>query len=281
MCLLGGIPLIMLAGALKFVKAFDRMDDEDGYYQNYFKETENEPKKIGPPNFEHWENAKGSLETTNKLLIIAVVFDPMYKLQYVSYCFAVLYGAGSRESMTANIKDALVGLYESYNVLYNGSGGIVDEIPLFCGGEIDDSSIFDLSVVFSETVEKQDNVRGRNEVERYLLVPVEPKRPNFDVLTWWNVNSAHYPILTLIAKDVFEMSISTVTSESAISGGGRVLDSFQSLLNPKIVECLICTQNWLQATYRTNQLEEAIMNAQNDDASLENLQFNEDVEAGK
>ena len=48
-----------------------------------------------------------------------------------------------------------------------------------------------------------------------------------------------------------------------------------------MVECLICTQNWLQATYRTNQLEEAIMNAQNDDASLENLQFNEDAEAGK
>ncbi|KAK3225357.1 hypothetical protein Dsin_005219 [Dipteronia sinensis] len=227
---------LMLASALKFVKAFDRMDEEDGHYQNYFKETENEPKKIGPPNFEHWENAK---------------------------------------------------LYEIYNALYGGSGastsggGTVDEIPLFCGGEIDDSSIFDLSVSFSETVEKQDNVRGRNEVERYLLEPVERKHPNFDVLTWWNVNSAHYPILALIAKDVFAMPISTVASESAFSGGGRVLDSFRSSLNPKMVECLICTQNWLQVTYRTNQPEDAIMNAQNDDVSLENLQFNEDAEAGK
>ncbi|TXG57181.1 hypothetical protein EZV62_018494 [Acer yangbiense] len=49
---------LMLASSLKFVKAFDRMDDEDGHYQNYFKPVENEPKKIGPPNFEHWENAK-------------------------------------------------------------------------------------------------------------------------------------------------------------------------------------------------------------------------------
>ncbi|KAK0582279.1 hypothetical protein LWI29_023697 [Acer saccharum] len=231
---------LMLASSLKFVKAFDRMDDEDGHYQSYFKAVENEPKKIGPPNFEHWENAKvfvqflktfydvtlqfsatlsvtsnlyfhkwgtinnqlttmssdrnhlvcqmasamkfkfekywGSLETTNKLLIIAVVLDPMYKLQYVSYCFAVLYGAGSRDSMTANIKDALVELYDSYNALYGGSGGStsgggsVDEIPLACGGEIDDSSIFDLSVAFSQTVEKQDSIRGTNEVERWRTV---------------------------------------------------------------------------------------------------------------
>ncbi|TXG60438.1 hypothetical protein EZV62_015011 [Acer yangbiense] len=340
---------LMLASSLKFVKAFDRMDDDDENYQNYFKPVENEPKRIGPPNFEHWENAKvfvqflktfydvtlqfsatlsvtsnlyfhkwgtinnqlismsgdrnhlvckmastmklkfekywGSLENTNRLLIIAVVLDPMYKLQYVSYYFAILYGAGSRDSMTANIKDALVELYDSYNALYGGSGGStsdgghVDEIPLACGGEIDDSSIFDLSVAFSQTIEKQDNIRGTNEVERYLLEPVERKRPNFDVLTWWKVNSAHYPILALIAKDVFAMPIFTVASESAFSGGGRVLDSFWSSLNPKMVECLICTQNWLQATYRTNQLEEAIMNAQNDDASLENLQFNEDAEA--
>ncbi|KAK2663025.1 hypothetical protein Ddye_001599 [Dipteronia dyeriana] len=123
----------------------------------------------------------------NKLLIIAAVLDLMYKLQYMSYCFAILYGVGSREPMTTNIKDALVELY---------------------------------------IVEKQNNVRGRNKVERYLLEPVERKHPNFDVLTWWNVNSAHYPISVLIAKDVFAMSISTVASKSAFSGGGRVLDSF-------------------------------------------------------
>ena len=44
-------------GKFTQIKAFDRIDDEDGHYQNYFKEVENEPKKIGPPNFEHWENA--------------------------------------------------------------------------------------------------------------------------------------------------------------------------------------------------------------------------------
>ncbi|KAK2635549.1 hypothetical protein Ddye_030341 [Dipteronia dyeriana] len=105
-----------------------------------------------------FEKYCGSLETMNKLFIIAVLLDHMYKLQYVSYFFTVLYGVGSCESITANIKDALVELYESYNALYGGSGGggsgstngggSVDEIPLFCGGEIDDSSILTFRSLF-------------------------------------------------------------------------------------------------------------------------------------
>ncbi|KAL5790079.1 hypothetical protein ACOSQ2_004967 [Xanthoceras sorbifolium] len=268
---------LMLVSSLKFLKAFERMEDEDGHYQNYFKESENGQNRIGPPQFEHWENAKvfvqflktfyditvlfsaslsvtsnlyfhkwstinnqltsmsgdenllvRSLEITNKLLIIAVVLDPRYKLQFVSYCFAVLYGVANRDSMTADIKNALVELYECYNVLHNGGcSTIFDDIP--------------------PSIEKEDNIGGKNEVERYLLEPVERQRPTFNILTWWCVSSAQYPILALIAKDVFAMPISTVASESAFSNGGRVLDPFRSSLNPKMVECLICTENWLQS----------------------------------
>ena len=80
---------------------------------------------------------------------------------------------------------------------------------------------------------------------------------------------------------MFAMPISTVASEFAFSSGGRVLDSFWSSLTPKMVECLICTQNWLQTKYHTSQLEDEIMQAQSDDSSLENLQFIEDVKTGK
>ncbi|KAL5826823.1 hypothetical protein ACOSQ4_018620 [Xanthoceras sorbifolium] len=48
----------MLVSALKFIKVFKRMEEEDGHYQNYFKETENRQKRTGPPHFEHWENVK-------------------------------------------------------------------------------------------------------------------------------------------------------------------------------------------------------------------------------
>ncbi|WOH03658.1 hypothetical protein DCAR_0623057 [Daucus carota subsp. sativus] len=61
------------------------------------------------------------------------------------------------------------------------------------------------------------------------------------------VNITKFPVLSLIAKDVLAIPVSTVASESAFSVGGRVLDSFRSSLTPKVVEALICGQDWIRA----------------------------------
>jgi len=41
-----------------------------------------------------------------------------------------------------------------------------------------------------------------------------------------------------------------VTSESAFSAGGRVVDPFRSRLDPKMVEALICMKDWVAAERR-------------------------------
>ena len=49
----------MLDCVLKFVRAFDRLEKEDGYYKLYFCEVDGNGKKpIGPPNYLDWENVK-------------------------------------------------------------------------------------------------------------------------------------------------------------------------------------------------------------------------------
>ncbi|XP_054803961.1 zinc finger BED domain-containing protein RICESLEEPER 2-like [Prosopis cineraria] len=84
------------------------------------------------------------------------------------------------------------------------------------------------------------------EVDKYLHEELaEALDPNFDILTWWKLNSAKYKVLSLIACDVLAMPVFTVSSESAFSTGGRVIDDFRSSLSPKMVEALICAQNWL------------------------------------
>jgi len=70
---------------------------------------------------------------------------------------------------------------------------------------------------------------------------------SFDILEWWKVNSVRFPTISLIARDVLAIQTSTVASESAFSCSGRILDDFRSSLSAKIVEALVCTEDWLRA----------------------------------
>jgi hypothetical protein len=68
----------------------------------------------------------------------------------------------------------------------------------------------------------------KSEADRYLLDGCETFTPQFDILAWWKMNSIKYSILLEIARDVLAISISTVTSESAISTWRCILDPFRS-----------------------------------------------------
>ena len=68
---------------------------------------------------------------------------------------------------------------------------------------------------------------------------------SFDILTWWKLHSSKYMILSQLARDVYALPVSTVAAKSVFSTGGCILDPFRSSLGPKMVEALVCTQNWL------------------------------------
>ncbi|KAK2646796.1 hypothetical protein Ddye_021991 [Dipteronia dyeriana] len=147
----------MLESAVKLRKAFERMEEEDGHYINYFRESDNEKKRIGPLLLNDWENAKSwctifnqltslsterdplvsrmamsmklkfdkywkGLDKTNNLLIIAVVLDPRYKLAYVKWRFDAFFGVQQSQLMISSLREVLVELYDCYIKLYGCVG---------------------------------------------------------------------------------------------------------------------------------------------------------------
>lgn len=101
---------------------------------------------------------------------------------------------------------------------------------------------------FVKHLEEEQCVESKSELARYLLDGCEKSSNDFDIFNWWKVNTPKYPVLSNIARDVLAIPVSTIASESAFSISGRVIDPFRSSLSPKMVEALICSQDWLRVT---------------------------------
>ncbi|EXB38352.1 Putative AC transposase [Morus notabilis] len=109
----------------------------------------------------------------------------------------------------------------------------------------------------SQFFKQRGDYMEKNDLDRYLVDEnVNPLTHDFDILEWWKDNSKKFKVLSQIARDVLAVQVSTVASESAFSTGGRILDPFRSSLNPKMVEALVCTQNWLKSTHDSIQVKD-------------------------
>ncbi|XP_015165567.1 zinc finger BED domain-containing protein RICESLEEPER 4-like [Solanum tuberosum] len=69
--------------------------------------------------------------------------------------------------------------------------------------------------------------------------------PNLDVVGFWKDNKLRYPELSLMARDVLCVPITTVASESTFSTGGRAIGKFQSSILLANVEVKLCTRDWI------------------------------------
>ncbi|XP_054795833.1 zinc finger BED domain-containing protein RICESLEEPER 2-like [Prosopis cineraria] len=287
---------IMLESAIKFYSVFERMEQQDNDYRNFFLDK----NLIGPPNENDWKDAKdfviflkvfyditlqfsGSLYVTSNVCfqqivdvfavlyesannhdsLLCVVLDPRYKMKYLQFAFEDMFPeATQREAMTKKVSDVLYRLYDHYSSGVDTSqtqsqsqsqtqGASESSLTQSLGSDrrpltflsSRSKASFQRFLAQKETEIQADKYA---EVDKYLHDELaEALDPNFDILTWWKLNSAKYKVLSLIARDVLAMPVSTVSSESTFSTGGRVIDDSRSSLSPKMVEALICAQNWL------------------------------------
>ncbi|GJV26804.1 zinc finger BED domain-containing protein RICESLEEPER 2 [Tanacetum coccineum] len=123
---------------------------------------------------------------------------------------------------------------------------------------------------------------GEDELRKYLKEPrleLEDDE-DFDILTWWKLNSPRFPIVSRMAKDILCIQVSTVASESAFSASGRVLDPYRNSLAPNIVEALVCTQDWIRTSSR-NITMDTLEDLMKDDELAKEIQEGLDKQKGE
>ncbi|XP_059277240.1 zinc finger BED domain-containing protein DAYSLEEPER-like [Lycium ferocissimum] len=87
----------------------------------------------------------------------------------------------------------------------------------------------------------------KTQLELYLEEPILVRKgnENLDVLKFWKDNMIRYPELSMMARDVLSIPISTVASESTFSIEGRVIGKYESSILPENAEAKLCAQDWL------------------------------------
>jgi hypothetical protein len=206
------------------------------------------------------------LKKVNKYFYLAILLDPRHKIDSVYDAFVIACGDESEsvvETHVDDVKDFLGKLYSIYatNAPMNtrvqlsetsSDGGSNSNTSCNSSDESSSSGSSLARKKFQElSLMRRAKKSGiiQNDVDRYLADEIEGDSFNFQILDWWRVNESKYPILALIARDVLAILVSTIASESSFSTSRRIIDSFRSSLSPKMVEALICTQNWLTGTH--------------------------------
>jgi hypothetical protein len=70
------------------------------------------------------------------------------------------------------------------------------------------------------------------------------------VLAWWHEHKLTYLVLSILAKDVMTVPVSTISSESPFSTTGRIIEERRRKLGSDTVEMLALVKDWEMADAR-------------------------------
>ncbi|XP_019190500.1 PREDICTED: zinc finger BED domain-containing protein RICESLEEPER 2-like [Ipomoea nil] len=242
---------------------FSEISDLSCLLKNMEEATEDSVKLMGKNMRAKFDKYWGEPEKMNFLIFYANILDPRDKIEYMPIQFNQLYGEDKGKTMFDKVIVGLKELFEDYVACF----------PVQC---VEQSEKFSPSITISDSVsvgrpqsllksqiKKQKLVSGdlsrkKTELEVYLSEVIVDEDDSFDLLRWWKQQSERFPVLSKMARDILVVPISTVASKSAFSTSGRVLDAFRSSLTPRIVEALVCAQDWLRLSNQPISIEENI-----------------------
>ncbi|KAK5826513.1 hypothetical protein PVK06_021435 [Gossypium arboreum] len=195
---------------------------------------------------EKYDKYWGDIDKMNLLMFVACVLDPRQKLKYLEFALSEMSSSEKACEMMQKLKESLYELFDEYKPpLYStcSQSSVPTHVSL---GEPQQKMTRRMQALYKKRELEIGGEDKTSELDKYLAEANEDFIEDFDILLWWKMNSPRFPILSKMARDVLAIPVSTVASESTFSTGGRVLDQYRSSLTPKIVQALVCTQDWIR-----------------------------------
>ncbi|KAM3288286.1 hypothetical protein P3S67_021716 [Capsicum chacoense] len=202
-----------------------------------------------------FEKYWGDPTKMNKMLFIPCVLDPRHKFTTLSFALKKMF-ADNGATIEKDVREYMKSLFNEYSssASKDKCGKLSSEVEASSSSSMVD--IGDFYEELSRHTSESGAGNPKSELDKYLAEDTEVGTSDFNVLLWWKYNSARFSFLSEMARDILAIPISSVASECAFSTGGRVLDSFRSSLNSKLVEALVCLQDWLRSESKPISIEE-------------------------
>ncbi|XP_019241756.1 PREDICTED: zinc finger BED domain-containing protein RICESLEEPER 2-like [Nicotiana attenuata] len=178
----------------------------------------------------------------------------------------------SAQEKIEHVKNKLYKLYDHYgnkqNIASASSSTLTTPSEERSKSKGTGFKIFDEFKAFENVSASND---GKSELDIYLEEPKLDfeKFREMDVIMYWKNHSGKYPDLSVMARDVLSIPITTVASESAFSIGGRVLTKYRSCIHHENVQTLVATRNWLHGFTQTQSDKDDNVKATLSEADLD------------
>jgi hypothetical protein len=196
-------------------------------------------------------------------MAVGAVLDPRFKLKLIQICFPEIYQEPKATRNVEKERNVLNELYGEYVDVHNltaapnrGRQSNSDSASSssdgsFGGVQKSTKSGMTMFNSFVRSVDTFQPVKSGLEIylEEDVYICDEGADLKFNALEWWKSNQFKYLILSKMAQDILIIPITTVSSESTFSAGGRVIDPYRASLTAKTVEILLCGANWIRALH--------------------------------
>ncbi|TYG53201.1 hypothetical protein ES288_D09G090400v1 [Gossypium darwinii] len=153
-------------------------------------------------------------------------------LNYVQYCFKKIYGIHASdfvETILSNLRLLFDEYVKKSKSMFSSLAG---------SSNCDD---------YKQYLDEFSTRSEKSHLDIYLEEQELELNSQIDVSDYWSKSSVRYNELSLLARDLLVIPISTVASESALSMGKKVITPLRSSLKPKTVQAVVCLDDWMRA----------------------------------